>query len=184
VRCPLTQYAAFLRAVNVGGHSMIKMDLLVQDLKVAGLQDVSSYRQSGNLILESAKKDEASTIKTIMEQLEQMTGGRHDVFLLPIERLKEIVDTDPFANHLKEGDRGFATFMSGHPTGIPPLPMMLRPEITLARVVDEIAFSMVEKDVGSGPVNDLVERLFSVKATTRNWSTVISMVKIRPFKQS
>jgi uncharacterized protein (DUF1697 family) len=36
---------------------------------------------------------------------------------------------------------------------------------------------VVLKDVGSGPVNDLLETRFEVRATTRNWSTVKGLVE-------
>jgi uncharacterized protein (DUF1697 family) len=171
----MTAYAAFLRAVNVGGHTPVKMDQLIEKLKSAGLSEVSSFRQSGNLTFESAGNDPASIKKIVSEQLGQITGAKQEVFLISIEKLRKAVGTDPFAD-LVEGERGFAIFMPGHPEQLPSFPMMLRPGITLIGVIDNIALCTVAKDIGSGPVNDLVGRLFMVKTTTRNWSTVSAMV--------
>ena len=43
-------------------------------------------------------------------------------------------------------------------------------------LIDSIVFSVVTKDAGSGPLNDLVERRFGVRGTTRNWNTVKGLV--------
>lgn len=49
-----TQYVAFLRAVNVGGR-IIKMAELKRLFEAAGLDDVSTFIASGNVIFRSGK---------------------------------------------------------------------------------------------------------------------------------
>ena len=49
-----TQYVAFLRAVNVGGR-VVKMTELKKIFEGAGLEDVSTFIASGNVIFASAK---------------------------------------------------------------------------------------------------------------------------------
>jgi uncharacterized protein (DUF1697 family) len=171
-----SRYVAFLRAVNVGGRSVVRMDDLVQRLHDAGLEDVSSYRQSGNLILSSRIFEKASIAGLISDQLEHLTGRRTGVYVHPLDKLRELVKGDPFNDLLNEGDRGFATWMSRAPKDVPPLPATLGDGIILIGVVDNISFTIVRKDVGSGPVNELLERLFGVEATTRNWTSVKGLV--------
>jgi uncharacterized protein (DUF1697 family) len=48
-------YVAFLRGVNVGGKSLVKMSELADALGESGLQDVRTYIQSGNIIFRSAQ---------------------------------------------------------------------------------------------------------------------------------
>ena len=43
----MTHYVVFLRAVNVGGHSTVKMGDLIKNLTKQGLEHVSSYRKEG-----------------------------------------------------------------------------------------------------------------------------------------
>ena len=173
----MTRYVAFLRAVNVGGHAVFKMDVLVRNLEKAGLHKVSSYRQSGNIIFDS-DIDDLETLKIkVSDRLGALTGVKSDVFLFSCERMRSYIQRDPFHGKLNEGDRAFATFMSNSPASVPRTPLPLEEGISLIGVVEDVAFSVVLKDVGSGPVNDLLERKFGVRATTRNWSTVIGLVE-------
>jgi uncharacterized protein (DUF1697 family) len=172
----MTRYVAFLRAVNVGGHAVIKMEDIVLSLEKAGLGNVSSYRQSGNVIFSSTITDMEAIGRMIRDPLERLTGSKIDIFTFTIERLGSLVGSDPFEGQLTEGDRTFATFMSEKPSNIPSMPVLFQNGIGMIGLTENIAFSVVSKDAGSGPVNDLVERRFKVRATTRNWSTVKGIV--------
>ena len=50
------KYVAFLRAINVGGHAIIKMTDLKKMFEFAGLENVQTYIQSGNVIFESEER--------------------------------------------------------------------------------------------------------------------------------
>ena len=47
------KYVAFLRAINVGGHAIIKMTDLKKMFESAGMENVQTYIQSGNVIFET-----------------------------------------------------------------------------------------------------------------------------------
>jgi uncharacterized protein (DUF1697 family) len=81
------RYAVFLRAVNVGVHTSLKMAALCRNLANGGLKDVTSYRQSGNLTFSSSAPDEVSIGRTVTGTLEQMTGTEPDVFLRRMEEM-------------------------------------------------------------------------------------------------
>ena len=49
----MATHVALLRGVNVGGKSLVKMAELQQAAAAAGLQDVQTYIQSGNIIFSS-----------------------------------------------------------------------------------------------------------------------------------
>lgn len=53
----MQQYLAFLRGVNVGGKALLKMADLRECLLNAGLQEVQTYIQSGNVIFQSEELD-------------------------------------------------------------------------------------------------------------------------------
>jgi hypothetical protein len=42
-------YVALLRGINVGGHKLVKMDVLRHALQSMGLAEVSTYLQSGKV---------------------------------------------------------------------------------------------------------------------------------------
>jgi uncharacterized protein (DUF1697 family) len=64
-------YLALLRGVNVGGKALLKMTELSQALAEAGFENVRTYIQSGNVIVDSDKKDKqaiATLITTCIEK--------------------------------------------------------------------------------------------------------------------
>lgn len=50
---PLRRYIAFLRAINVGGHT-VKMDVLRAHFTRLGLANVETFIASGNVIFDAA----------------------------------------------------------------------------------------------------------------------------------
>ena len=51
----MTAYVAFLRAVNVGGKNKVPMAKLRDALTDAGLEEVATVLQSGNVVFRSRK---------------------------------------------------------------------------------------------------------------------------------
>ena len=60
----MVQLVAFLRGINVGGH-IVKKEKLQETFVSLGLQKVSTYKQSGNVVFES-DKDSIANIHTFI----------------------------------------------------------------------------------------------------------------------
>jgi uncharacterized protein (DUF1697 family) len=65
------RYVALLRGVNVGGKSLVKMGDLKSCLEALGLDNVSTYIASGNVLFESAERDVAKLEKRIERAIEK-----------------------------------------------------------------------------------------------------------------
>jgi uncharacterized protein (DUF1697 family) len=78
----MTRFVVFLRALNVGGHNIVKGKRQEAFFSM-GFRDVSTYNQSGNIILARAK---------LPETLGFEVGG----FVRTISQLKMIIKLDPF----------------------------------------------------------------------------------------
>jgi uncharacterized protein (DUF1697 family) len=59
----MTKYVALLRAINVGGNNIIKMDALRSEFEKMGFQSVKTYIQSGNVLFESDLSDKSEIEK-------------------------------------------------------------------------------------------------------------------------
>jgi len=93
------RYIALLRGINVGGKNPIKMDALRTCLADAGLQDVSTYIASGNVLFSSGlspKKAES----TVDSALENAFGYKGPTVV--------ITETD-YKTIIKQAPRGFGT---------------------------------------------------------------------------
>jgi len=92
----MAKYAAFLRGINVGGR-IIKMAELKTCLEKAGLEQVKTLLQSGNVTFESDKN--ASQLKSLIEEtLTQTFNYPAKVWVIPLENIRKIVVANPFAD--------------------------------------------------------------------------------------
>jgi len=71
---------AFLRAINVGGHT-VTMDRLRRLFEELGLDDVETFIASGNVIFSSRVKSTASLEKKIEAHLERSLGYEVKTFI-------------------------------------------------------------------------------------------------------
>ena len=106
------KYVAFLRAINVGGHAIIKMADLKKRFESAGLENVQTYIQSGNVIFESDENAEA-VAKQIERQLEKAAEYKIEVFVRTMREVQAIAEKSPFK---PEGDETvFVAFLHKKP---------------------------------------------------------------------
>ena len=65
------RYVALLRGINVGGRTLINMADLKACIENLGLDDVSTYIASGNVLFESSARDAAKLETNIERAIEQ-----------------------------------------------------------------------------------------------------------------
>ena len=168
----MTRYVAFLRGINVGGHNIIKKETLQNAFTSLGFTDVSTYKQSGNVIFETDLKDPEAIRKTIQEKLNQLVGGEIAVFVRTVAQLGELVKSNPFKNQDTEGTSFLITFMSNKqtnftlPTNIP----KSTAEIIHLKAFE--AYSVTRGHGDGGKPNPFIESTFKTQATTRNLNTI------------
>jgi uncharacterized protein (DUF1697 family) len=91
------RYIAFLRAVNVGGTTIIKMNDLKQMFESFGLENVETYIQTGNVIFDSDKSKASVLEKQIENQLAEVLGKRIRLFVRTTPAVAAMVKACPFA---------------------------------------------------------------------------------------
>ena len=96
------RYAAFLRAVNLGRNRRVSGAELCAIVEELGLEDVASFRTSGNLVFE-APRDMTVEIETA---LEGALGYEVGVFLRSAPELEEIAAQRPFKPAEVEASNG------------------------------------------------------------------------------
>ena len=92
----MARHIAFLRGINVGGHRLIKMDELARIFTAAGLKNVRTYIQSGNVIFDTASVNAAALQKKIEKTLRNVLGYEVPVMIRRLADIKEIVRRNPF----------------------------------------------------------------------------------------
>lgn len=168
----MTTWISILRGINVSGHKSVKMDALRKSYEALGFQNVATYVQSGNVVFTSENTTAGTLAQTIIEQIEKDFGFDVPVIVMSADKLKHIVDNNPFA---KNNDKPvlYVTFLASKPKNFD-----LNTIEEKARKGEEI--SVTEDAVylycpsGYGRTklsNNFLEKKLQVKATTRNWKT-------------
>ncbi len=91
----MPRYIAFLRAINVGGHT-VKMDYLRQLFESLGFSNVETFIASGNVVFESASKSAQSIERKIEDRLREALGYEVTTFIRTGAELAAIANHKPF----------------------------------------------------------------------------------------
>ena len=92
----MPKYVAFLRAINVGGHT-VKMDYLRSLFEALGFSNVETFIASGNVIFDSTSKSGRALEKRIESSLLKTLGYEVATFIRSTSELAAIAQYKPFS---------------------------------------------------------------------------------------
>jgi uncharacterized protein (DUF1697 family) len=172
---------SLLRAVNVTGHNMVKMDALRELYESLGLRDAQTYVQSGNVVFRTSAKDLVRLQKRIENGIEQSFGFRTSVVLRSSDELKDVIRRNPFAKRSGiEPNRLVVSFLAGEPG-----PDARDKVIQIKVGPEELRLDGRELYIyyGGGIGNSkltpaILERALKVSGTARNWNTVTKLLDL------
>ena len=95
----MQRYVAFLRAINVGGHTVTK-DRLIAVFESLGLTAVETFIASGNVIFSVGKASRPTLEKKIAGALEKSLRYEVATFLRTNEEIAEILKAQPFSRKM------------------------------------------------------------------------------------
>lgn len=109
----MQRYCAFFRGINVGWHTLIKMEELRKTLESLGLKDVKTVLASGNVVFEAPQEDTALLSKNIARKLQELSGREILVIVRSLDDLRELEARQPFKDISSTPKaRPFVTFLS------------------------------------------------------------------------
>lgn len=171
----MTRYLAFLRAINVGGHTF-KMDYLRTLFEEMGFPNVESFIASGNVIFDAPVEDIRSLEERVEKRLHESLGYRVATFLRTAVELAAVASYQPFPNEeLAEG--GAAVYVAFMPSA--PGEQAQQKLMGFRSPVDD--FHVHEREIywlcrirmsESAFSGGLLEKTIGLPATMRNTSTV------------
>ncbi len=91
----MPRYAAFLRAINVGGHT-VKMDALKKMFEALGYSDVETVIASGNVLFDSSSKSGKAIENKIQNHLQAKLGYEVATFVRTGAEMDDVVRCKPF----------------------------------------------------------------------------------------
>jgi uncharacterized protein (DUF1697 family) len=171
----MPKYVAFLRAINVGGHT-VKMDYLRSLFEGAGFTKVETFIASGNVIF-----DTRSTNTKVLEQkserhLQKMLGYEVRTFVRAVSELVAVANYKPFSETElnADGNTLYVGFTADEPSSEAKKKLLL-----LSGAVDEFAvhgrevYWLCRTNFRESTVSGaLLEKTLGVRMTLRNVNTV------------
>jgi uncharacterized protein (DUF1697 family) len=106
------RHVAFLRAINVGGHT-VKMDRLRGLFESAGLTGVETFIASGNVLFDSRVKVTAPLELKIERHLEKALGYEVATFIRPLDTLPPLLGAHPFTTYERDEHPLHVGFLKG-----------------------------------------------------------------------
>ncbi len=92
----MKKYLGFLRGINVGGNIIVPMKDLASLCTKAGLKNVRTYINSGNILFESTETE--AKLETLLEKtLLKKFGKDIKVVIREVKELEKIVKKNPFS---------------------------------------------------------------------------------------
>src|SRR5215813_13007525 len=84
-------FVGMLRAVNVGGRNMIKMEVLRELCEALKFRGAQTYVQSGNVVFACDERDCALVEKKLATAIEKKVGFRPEVMVRTKVELREVI---------------------------------------------------------------------------------------------
>jgi len=169
----MIRFVAFLRGINVGGH-IAKKETLQQAFTELGFSNVSTYKQSGNVVFDSQDADELVLAAKIEDKLKTTLGFDAPVFLRTIPELNAIVATNHFKGQSTDDSSFLVTFLK---SAVPTFPLQLPATIpkSHAQIIASASREVFSVTYGGGEgalPNPYIEKTLKTKTTTRNLNIV------------
>jgi uncharacterized protein (DUF1697 family) len=172
------RYFAFLRAINVGGHT-VTMETLRRLCESFGLSNVETFIASGNLIFQTDNPDPAALELKIASGLQRDLGYEVTTFIRSDAELAGIAAYQAFAQSERNTAEAFnIAFLSGSLDDTARKKLMSLTS-TIDRFVPhgrEIYWLCRKKQSESTFSNAVLEKTLGVRSTLRGGNTIQKMV--------
>lgn len=167
----MRRYLALLRAINVGGHRIIRMADLKKTINSLGFGDVVTHIQSGNVFFNSDISDTQKLEETVQHAIRDDFGFDVTVMVRTPEEMSRAVEKNPF-KHLDESSyKIYVAFLARRPDDRNIVALTSQSSQHESFVVDGgHAFISLDRAF-KGKVlfsNNFIEKQLKVRATTRN----------------
>lgn len=171
----MPKYVAFLRAINVGGHT-VKMDYLRQLFVAMKFSNVETFIASGNVIFDSTSKSAKALESKIEDYLQETLGYKVATFVRLTSELAGIANYKPFreAELNGEGNVLYIAFVGDKPGSVSKDKLLsLTGEVDELHVYGREVYWLRRRMIGESKFSGAaLEKALGMAATIRNSTTV------------
>lgn len=167
------KYAAFLRGINVGGRTSVKIERLRETFAALGFQNVKTLIQSGNVVFEADETDDGKLAAKIEAAIER-EFFKTPVMVRSIDEIRDAVENNPFAGEEFEDKLFHLIFLSEKLSDE-------KAALLLSNNCEAEKFAVRDREVycllRAGFADSLlgkkyIDNKLKIPATARNWRTM------------
>lgn len=171
-------YIVLLRGVNVSGKNIVKMEVLKNILIDNDFKNVTTYIQSGNIILSSdLEKDVVAT--KVQQLIFDHFQLQIAVFCLYLNEMENALQNNPFTDNI-EPNKLFFTFLNEEPS------VDLLADLQTIdfandqfKVIDKVLYFYLPNGMSNSKLNNnFFEKKLKVTATGRNLNTIHKLIDL------
>jgi uncharacterized protein (DUF1697 family) len=173
----MPKYVAFLRAINVGGHT-VKMDHLRSLFETMGFANVETFIASGNVIFDSKSKSPKALESQIELALEAALGYKVGTFIRSITELAAVAQYKPFHDCDADGNVLYIGFVADSPAEQCKQHLLsFTTEVDDFHVYGREVYWLCRKKLGESnfPGGAKFEKTLGLPVTLRNSNTVVKI---------
>jgi uncharacterized protein (DUF1697 family) len=168
-----------LRGVNLGSRNRVAMPSLREELAAAGFEHVSTYLQSGNVVLCSAAPGEqlAGRVKRLLAERFELDVV---VIVRTRDQLAEVVARDPLGEAAHDPKRYQVSFLEREPDRalVDRVAALAADSERLVAIGREL-YAWHPAGIARSKLSAaLAAPSLGIAATARNWSTVTSLLEL------
>lgn len=173
----MQKYVALLRGINVSGQKKIPMKELREAMENAGLLNVETYIQSGNVLFDVNETDERDLTEVIEESIREEFSFDVPTLVLPQEIFGQVIRHNPFLDNATDTKKLYVGFMYDQLDDgkLEELAAVDTGEDSY-KITWPFIFMKFGEGIGKSKMdNNFFERKLKTRATTRNWNTILKL---------
>lgn len=179
----MTVWVSLLRGINLGARNKVAMPALREALTAAGLADVRTYLQSGNVVSRSAHRSATAVARVVHEVVANQFGLDIPVVTRTPAELAAVLAWNPFPDAAAERPK---VVQVTHLFGTPRKPDVERLLAAVEPLPERVAVRGQEVVVDHGASIQgstvhgawLSKQLGGIDGTARNWRTLTAVVEM------
>jgi uncharacterized protein (DUF1697 family) len=175
-------YVALLRGINVVGRTMVSMSDLRDLLAALGFTECRSLLQSGNLVFRTGRRVAATSLeRTLESETTERLGVSPGYLVRSPAEWSTVISGNPFAAAAKRDPSHLLVMFlksESSPAKVEDLRAANRGRETI-HAVGRHLYVIYPDGVGRSKLtHGLIERKLGVRATGRNWNTVLKIATL------
>ncbi len=174
------RYIALLRGINVGGRSVITMADLRKLFESCGLDNISTYIQSGNVLFSTAQADPGKLTRQLETQLASFLGRKIVVFVLRPAELQSAARHNPFdPERCVAEQRCHLVFLSAEPDAEHCRALMaLQGKEYRFHIQGRVLYYAYSRQYDGHRRSIDFEKVLGVSGTSRTWQVVNKLIEL------